>query len=56
MAAQGLRAFSGLTIGVGGSIVGIHWSLALSASALLIAASFLFVMTRPALARATSAD
>ena len=56
MAAQGLRAFSGLTIGVGGSIVGIHWSLGLSAAALLISASFLFVMTRPALARATGGD
>jgi MFS family permease len=35
MSAQGLRAFSGVTVGVGGSLIGIHWSLALSAAALL---------------------
>lgn len=33
----GLRAFSGVTVGFGGSLVGIHWSLALSA--LLLGAS-----------------
>jgi MFS family permease len=32
---SGMRAFSGVTIGMGGSLVGIHWSLALSALALL---------------------
>ena len=31
----GLRAFSGVTVGIGGSLIGIHWSLALSAMALL---------------------
>ncbi len=31
----GLRAFSGVTVGVGGALIGIHWSLALSATALL---------------------
>jgi MFS family permease len=56
MCAQGLRAFSGLTIGVGGSFVGIHWSLALSAFTLLILASVLFTRTRPAFARAASGD
>jgi hypothetical protein len=35
MSAQGLRAFSGVTVGVGGSLIGIHWSLALSAATLL---------------------
>jgi MFS family permease len=35
MAALGLRAFSGVTIGVVGGMIGIHWSLALSAMALL---------------------
>jgi MFS family permease len=34
MSALGLRAFSGITIGVIGGIIGIHWSLALSALAL----------------------
>jgi MFS family permease len=56
MCAQGLRAFSGLTIGVGGSFVGIHWSLALSATALLISASLLLAMVRPALIGVRSAD
>jgi MFS family permease len=36
MSAMGLRAFSGVTIGVGGSLVGIHASLAASAAALLM--------------------
>jgi len=33
---NGLRAFSGITVGVLGSLIGIHWSLALSALALLV--------------------
>jgi len=35
MSALGLRAFSGLTVGLGGSVIGIHWSLAISAGVLL---------------------
>ena len=35
MAGMGLRAFSGITVGIGGSLIGIHWSLALSALLLL---------------------
>ena len=35
MASLGLRAFAGVTVGLMGSLVGIHWSLALSAVALL---------------------
>ncbi len=35
MSAYGLRAFSGLTIGVIGGLIGIHWSLALSSLILL---------------------
>ena len=37
LANSGLRAFSGVTIGVVGGLIGIHWSLALSAMALLAA-------------------
>jgi MFS family permease len=35
MASLGLRAFSGITVGLIGSLIGIHWSLALSALAVL---------------------
>jgi MFS family permease len=35
MASLGMRAFSGVTIGFAGSVIGIHWSLGLSAVALL---------------------
>ncbi len=35
MSNSGLRAFSGVTVGVLGSLIGIHWSLALSSMALL---------------------
>jgi MFS family permease len=38
MSALGLRAFSGITIGVMGRLIGIHWSLVLSAMAFLAAA------------------
>jgi len=35
MFGQGLRAISGATVGAGGELIGVHWSLALSAMALL---------------------
>ncbi len=35
MSSLGMRAFSGVTIGFAGSLIGIHWSLGLSAAALL---------------------
>ena len=35
MSSLGMRTFSGITVGLGGSLVGIHWSLAISAGALL---------------------
>jgi hypothetical protein len=35
MSALGARAFSGITVGLGGSLIGIHLSLALSAALLL---------------------
>jgi MFS family permease len=48
MSAFGLRAFSGVTIGVVGGMIGIHWSLALSAMALLaITIALLAFSTRP---------
>jgi MFS family permease len=36
MSALGLRALSGVTVGIAGAFVGIHWSLAVSALALLV--------------------
>ena len=35
-ASLGLRTFSGVSVGLGGVLVGIHYSLALSAAALLL--------------------
>src|SRR6185295_4781515 len=46
LSALGLRAFSGLTVGLGGSVIGIHWSLAISA-AVLFAITALFLALRP---------
>lgn len=43
MSAQGFRAFSGLTVGILGSLVGIHLSLASSASVLLVLTTALLV-------------
>jgi MFS family permease len=50
MSALGLRAFSGVTIGVIGGMIGIHWSLAFSALALFAITACLLafsIRTRP---------
>jgi MFS family permease len=48
MAAYGLRAFSGVTVGVVGAMIGVHWSLALSAMVLVtIVATLLALWQRP---------
>ena len=42
MASLGLRAFSGVSVGLIGTFIGVHWSLALSAlTAMLVAAALL---------------
>ena len=46
MSALGLRAFSGVTVGLGGSLIGIHWSLALSAATLLLITTAMVFVTR----------
>ncbi|HEX6318713.1 MAG TPA: MFS transporter [Burkholderiales bacterium] len=44
MSGLGMRTFSGVTVGLGGSLVGIHWSLALSAGGLLLLTTLLFLL------------
>ena len=47
MASLGLRTFSGVSVGLIGSFVGIHWSLALAAlAAMTIAALLLLLLGR----------
>jgi MFS family permease len=48
---NGMRAFSGLTVGMGGSLVGVHWSLAISAVVLAIITAALYVVDRRSVAR-----
>ena len=56
MARQGLRTFSGLTVGVLGSFIGIHWSLGLSSGALLVlTVALLAFMSRGDREQATAA-
>jgi MFS family permease len=50
MSSMGLRAFSGFTVGVMGAIVGVHWSLALSALALAAVTIGLLAFSTPAAA------
>lgn len=44
MASLGLRAFSGVSVGLLGSLIGVHWSLALSALATLAVAGGLLAL------------
>jgi hypothetical protein len=48
MAGMGLRFFSGISVGLFGELVGVHWSLAASAAGLLLWASWLGWRFRPA--------
>lgn len=52
MSSNGLRAFSGFTVGVLGGFIGIHWSLGLSATVLLaVTAALLTLAPRAELGR-----
>jgi MFS family permease len=44
MASLGLRAFSGVSVGLIGTFIGVHWSLALSAMAAMLVAAGLLVL------------
>jgi len=55
-AGMGLRAFSGVTVGLGGSLIGVHWSLGLSATLLLFITMLLRLRIQPSLAEAGTGD
>ncbi len=42
MAASGMRTFAGMTVGLLGGLIGIHWSLALSSGVFLFVVFALF--------------
>ncbi|HSG64519.1 MAG TPA: MFS transporter [Gammaproteobacteria bacterium] len=58
MASLGMRTFSGITVGVVGGFIGIHWSLALSAMTLLgvVGCLFVYLLSAPAVAPSTRVD
>jgi len=47
MSTFGLRAFSGVTVGVVGGLIGVHWSLAMSAMAFFAVTLVLLAFTLP---------
>jgi hypothetical protein len=52
MSALGMRTFSGITVGVIGSLIGVHYSLALSAGVLFVVISGLLISQSRAAAAA----
>lgn len=47
MTSMGFKAFSGVTVGVAGGLIGVHWSLALSAMVLMAITLALFAFAVP---------
>jgi len=56
MAQMGLRSFAGISVGVVGSVIGVHHSLFLAVSLLLIVTVWLFMTIRPAAVHVGTAD
>jgi MFS-type transporter involved in bile tolerance (Atg22 family) len=56
MAQMGLRTFAGISVGVMGSVIGIHHSLLLAVSLLFVLTIFLFLMVRPAAVQVGTGD
>jgi MFS family permease len=54
MASMGFKAFSGLAVGVAGGLIGVHWSLALSAMVLMTITLVLFAFAIPGLRQGES--
>ncbi len=54
MASMGFKAFSGITVGVVGGLIGVHWSLALSAMVLMTITLVLFAFAIPGLRQGES--
>jgi hypothetical protein len=54
MSANGLRFGSGITVGLFGAVVGIHWSLGLSAAALCLGTVIAAIYSRSSAARAAA--
>src|SRR4051812_1357779 len=54
MSANGLRFGSGVTVGLFGAVVGIHWSLGLSAAALCVGTLIAALYARSTAARPTA--
>jgi hypothetical protein len=56
MAQMGLRSFAGISVGVVGSVIGVHHSLLLAVTILFIITVSLFVMLRPAAVQVEASD
>ena len=56
VAQMGLKTFAGVSIGVVGSVIGIHHSLLLAVSLLFTVTVFLFLTLRPAARQVASGD
>ena len=56
VAQMGLKTFAGVSIGVVGSVIGIHHSLLLAVSLLFMVTAFLFLTLRPATRQVASGD